>query len=573
MSRLEERGLAFGKLLFGSNARSTRQLSQSSGYASARDVLWDELRAIEARDPQAGVSVARFSHRLFDRRFLDLESARFRLIAVSNRVDRRPFSPKFCGETRLVYRLEYDTSDGPASLPFTWVAEFHGPSPDSGGCAHALDGWRVPDGDDASRAAFLLGEHGALAPRSLDRNHLLQFAVNFQTVRWPSAVRPDLGGHAEYLLRAFSWNENFTRLVPRPLENTPDLERLGRDAALRARFEKWLAASSTLSAAERGVALLPDEFAAKRALSVSPRGLSRLQNRPFSSAAAILSLAPKLTDESSFGSPEAYLRRLDESSCNGCHQAHSIAGFHLLGDDLPDAPVGTALAASRSPHLTGELERRESLFAAWSTGPSARVDELERVPFSSRTQPRGLFGASCGLPDAVAPFDEWSCDAGLTCQPYDLPAAEKTRVGVCLPNRPSVGAPCEFAPLTTTPDPLRDRGSASSRLSCADGQICNRNAVGFPGGMCTASCNSTAPDVRCGPIAVLDPFNACLARREPFVTCLAEHTRPSGLRACSEDAPCRDDYACVRASSGGVCVPPYFLFQLRVDGHVIAASQ
>ena len=45
-------------------------------------------------------------------------------------------------------------------------------------------------------------------------------------------------------------------------------------------------------------------------------------------------------------------------------------------------------------------------------------------------------------------------------------------------------------------------------------------------------------------------------------------SNPAALRACDVDSPCRDDYICARSGSErGVCLPPYFLFQLRVDGH------
>ena len=85
--------------------------------------------------------------------------------------------------------------------------------------------------------------------------------------------------------------------------------------------------------------------------------------------------------------------------------------------------------------------------------------------------------------------------------------------------------------------------------------------------MCTEGCGGLAPTSTCGSIAVLEPFNACIARGEPFQTCLAEHVRPAGLRACGAGNPCRDDYVCARTPTGGACIPPYFLFQLRVDGH------
>jgi hypothetical protein len=107
----------------------------------------------------------------------------------------------------------------------------------------------------------------------------------------------------------------------------------------------------------------------------------------------------------------------------------------------------------------------------------------------------------------------------------------------------------------------------AERTDCGPEAVCNRNAVGFPGGMCTETCDALSPSSACGAIAVLDPFNACVARGEPFLDCLAHSVRPAGLRACDAAVPCRDDYVCARVPGGGACIPPYFLFQLRVDGH------
>jgi hypothetical protein len=114
----------------------------------------------------------------------------------------------------------------------------------------------------------------------------------------------------------------------------------------------------------------------------------------------------------------------------------------------------------------------------------------------------------------------------------------------------------------------RDRIAKAEARACDAAAVCNRNHVGFPGGMCTTTCDDPSPDGRCGVIAVLSPFNACLARGTPFPRCLAAHVNPAGLRACDAGSPCRDDYICARTPRGeGACIPPYFLFQLRVDGH------
>ena len=94
--------------------------------------------------------------------------------------------------------------------------------------------------------------------------------------------------------------------------------------------------------------------------------------------------------------------------------------------------------------------------------------------------------------------------------------------------------------------------------------------------MCSGACKPGDADGVCGHIAILDDFNRCLAGNKPFAQCL-RHTRPGQLRRCSAAQACRDDYVCTQVAqpsgplfasdSGGACMPPYFLFQMRVDGH------
>ena len=99
------------------------------------------------------------------------------------------------------------------------------------------------DGDDCTRAiarwardpSGLVGEGGPLASARLEPGLVKSVEVDVQTVRWPSTTRPDLGGHAEYLLRVFRRDAN-GELAPAPLENQPDVVRLARDRALRARL-------------------------------------------------------------------------------------------------------------------------------------------------------------------------------------------------------------------------------------------------------------------------------------------------------------------------------------------------
>jgi hypothetical protein len=582
LSRLEAAGLSFDARLA---ALSSSEAPKGRRSAATLLPWWQavvseirrELQNVAKSDPAAGVSVARFSHRLFDERWLTSQDARFELIGVTNRVDRTPFQPKHCGETRLVYRLAYEqTVRGErvrSKLPMTLVLEYTGAPRDENvppevACRAAADGWRVAENtpEGAPLAEALL--RGPLAAPLLDRAHLHQLGVNLQTVRWPSTVRPDLAGHAEYLLLGFEWNEDAKTLVPRPLENTPDVARLRADPKLRADLAAWTA--ENLAAIDAGTARVPERFLAKRARSVTPRGFARLENRPFRSIfrpsdfdAALFAKA-ETEKLDSVRSAEGLIRRLDDASCQGCHESRSIAGFHFLGSDHGSNEAGNALVTAFSAHVEDELERRSALTDALAEGKSA--------DFSRPSAERGAFdgyGAHCGLGDPS--FAKWTCAEGLTCQPYDVPKGERGLVGTCLPPQLSVGDPCEVGSVEPSLDARKDRVGHATRKECGGGLACNSNEVGFPGGMCSASCSDARDDMRCGAIAILAPFNACLARGEPFPHCLAEHVRPAGLRACAVGSPCRDDYICAQSNTAraheGVCLPPYFLFQLRVDGH------
>ena len=92
-------------------------------------------------------------------------------------------------------------------------------------------------------------------------------------------------------------------------------------------------------------------------------------------------------------------------------------------------------------------------------------------------------------------------------------------------------------------------------------------------GTCASETAAVEPGAVCGAIAVLTPFNDCLARGGLFSTC-ALHARPASLRECGFDNPCRPDYLCARTPSGAsACLPPYFVLQMRVDGHPLPKSK
>lgn len=562
LKELEGHGLSLGERLGDPAATSGEALARGAHYQALAATIKGDVAALGKADPRSGVGVARFSHRLFDGRWLGAAWTRFELIGVTNRLDRKPFATdQSCGDTRFIYRLAYTRDEGASRLPMTITVDYRA----GDDCAEAARRWQAPAaaaGGGEALATWLRGDSGPLAARLLDPARLTLVQVNLQAVRWPSAVRPDMAAHAEYLLRAFRPGAG-GELVPGALDNMPDVARLRKDKALRAELLAWLRAPERLDAIDEGAFVLPAKFLAQKALSISPRGLARRANRPFLQIFSPAELADlPLKGRRAVGSPAAFLRRLDDASCVGCHQARAVAGFHFLGVEGSGAEAANALALAGSPHFFAELDRRRRLTDALAGGGSGNFYR----PLSERADSDpGGYGAHCGLGDDG--FARWTCAGGLGCQAYDAPLDDGS-VGVCLPPSPRVGDPCEVGRIRAAADAHRDRVAAVAKRACSGDAYCDGNSVGFPGGMCTTGCGALDGDSQCGKIAVLRGFNDCLARREPFARCLADNVTPAALRACDDGHPCRDDYICAGSPGArGTCIPPYFLFQMRVDGH------
>ncbi|HWB75307.1 MAG TPA: hypothetical protein VG755_10130 [Nannocystaceae bacterium] len=539
-------GLGFASVAFGSDATDNAALAGDPYYGSIVRAVAGELDRIARSDAKAGVGL-RHVHRLFDVRWLSSERAWFELVAVVNRIDRRVFHPGTCGETRLVYRLAHRAkpkrgAEIRSRLPMTVNVVFFQPD-DGAGCRDVAKSWR----DEALR-------EGPLAKAALALARLKSIEIDVQTQRWPSTIRPDLAGHAGYLLQVFARDEAKRAMVAQPLENTIDAERLRKPE--RDELLAWLREPATLDAIDRGTVVVPTKFLATRVESVTPRGLARRANRPFSQTFTPSDFADvSLSERTTIATPVALLRRLDELACNGCHQSRSIAGFHLLGDEPHDASRVDALAVGISPHLQHELVRREAYVRALVDG----VTPDEARPLADASD--GSWGARCGLGDPG--FAAMKCSEGLVCT-----AIDEDELGTCLPAGDGrAGAPCEIGELKTNRDAKKDRITKKQLLAC-DAGVCDDNRVGFPAGMCVVGCGEVKAGEACGAIPQLDAFNNCLSTGTAFAECVRTSASPAGMRACDETNACRDDYICARTSEkGGVCMPPYFLYQLRVDGH------
>ena len=559
LRELEAQGLTASALAFGGGDVSVRSCTKDRGMKVIRAALEKDLAQIRAADPRAGVGMGH-GHRLFDIDWLSSDKTRFELIAVVNRTDRHPFERQHCGETRLVYRLAYASEVRGESvdsrLPMTLNVVFW---QDADTCADAARRW-IPQREDAPLATWLRADDGPLASSRLARSQLKSVEVNAQLVRWPAVMHPSLGGHAEYVLRVF--HRDGDSLVVAPLENTPDVPRLKGNAKLRAELGAWLREPDTLAALDKGIPVLPERFAAKKAISVTPRGMGRIANRPYSQLFAAADFEDlDLDARPTLRTPRGLLRRLDELSCQGCHETRSVAGFHILGEPDDASKVLDTMFVATSPHLDGDLARRRSWVAATARGQEA--DDAR--PLSDTERNPGGYGSHCGLGDPA--FAAWTCDDGLECVELDDPD-----MGVCLTPDREAGDPCELGDLRTHAKPSRDRVKNVQLLPCDDRAICNTDRVGFPTGMCTKSCTGLGDGEACGAIVNLARFNACVGARRPFPKCIEKAAFPVGMRRCGPALRCRDDYICARSPSDpdvGVCLPPYFLFQMRVDGHVL----
>lgn len=551
LSRFEEAGFDLARLALGSSepVANNERLFKSAPYRSIVESLTEDLDELKKSDRRLSPSMTS-PHRLFDSAWLRSPLATYELVGIVNRQDRAPLVPGSCGEWRFIYRLAYRTT-GPSSvysrLPMTVNAVFRIPRNTKDDCTAAAKSWR------------------SLSPGPPPKLTLKSVEINLQSVRWPSTVRPDMGGYAEYLMRVFVPGE--TGFVVSGLENTPDLLRLSVNADDRRRLLQWIKTPANLKSLDEGVALIPPEFWAMKATSVALHGSHRMANAPFSRLFSDRDLEGiDFTTLRTMKSPKGVLKRLNDLSCVGCHQGRTVAGFHFLGKDRPTTDDVNSIAVSASPHFLRDRPRRAKFFAEVLSGREPPVFR----PLSVRAeQDEGDFGSHCGLGDPS--FASWTCRQGLKCVRI-LTDDRVSPTGVCLPAAPTAGSACQPGRMRHDENPHRDRVLAQPENDCGPSRFCEDSSVGFPAGMCSGGCANLKAGEICGSIAVLQGFNQCLARKKPFASCLRDNVRPGALKACDDERFCRDDYICARTPGGGACIPPYFLFQLRVDGHPSPAA-
>lgn len=554
-----------------------------------------ELSKIPAMAPVlAGLRKDMGDHKLIGRSF-DLDylvnpKARFALVGVVNRADRGYVLGNRCGEIRFIYRLAYRVNDHGAEvfsrLPMTINLVYKaGTAQDDTSCANVASAWLNTHTDTKSDQ---LMSTGPLSPSNFDYKNLIALELNLQIDRSGAGAAGGFGGHAVYLMKVFEWNgSSFTEGT---LENQIDRDALLANPSLMKELKALLLDPKMQKSIDGGTFVLPKKFLAKKALTVSPGGMARSANRPYFN---LFTEAELKTSFSANGeqvkSGDAFLRRLNDSTCTGCHQTRAIGGFHFTGIDPFGKYPGNSVALPGSAHYIGDLARRHELLASIAAR-STSVDFSRG--FSARPQARrskvlvgsGLYngwGAHCST-GKDASFKDWSCGSGLKCQTlFDI--SDKTGMGICISETQKVGDPCEFGETSNAGFGKDQFKRVGKRVVTVPNAMCSPQSQdrgtktgGFLGGnVRLLSCQDKPgegglpPEANCGPLPASRPgFNACIGKKN-FDQCLRDFSMGVGLRGCDQKNPCRDDYICAESfvANRGVCVPPYFLFQFRVDGH------
>jgi len=553
--------------------------------------------------------------RHFDPYWLSSKMASFPLIAVINRVDKKDFYPDTCGEVRFIYRLAYkrERLEARSTLPFFLNVVFEYPKRGNDNCASVARQWDFATGQpDADR---LINGPLNFAGNSL---RLKQVELNMQVVRFPSGLETEFGGQAIYLFRIFQlWNGAWNSV---PLENTVDVSAL-KDESLLRDLVRQLRDPENLRKIDEGTFILENSqqrLLARRALSFSTNGRARLGNRPFTAV-----LGPKgeklgnvdLAGLKFINSKAGLVERLNNFTCVGCHQAGGTAGFHVLGLGGHLNSAFNQVILPFSPHYSAERNRRATAVARVAQDQSADAFRpLSFMPGLGRADDRDL----C-LPDSTDFKLINKCRTGTSCKLTVRNAGLGVQIGECVHDSQQVaGHVCRYGVIQSSPGDtsLGDLVNLKSYKDKIDinstiyGGACGHPKGGVPLGRISKVCDLNSAE---GRLEWVDKLNAyegvpkeiCAMRGGPQFDECARAANPAEclarapivralLDACYPGRFCREDYICQQLPAAisrdypsarrgaitarveklgrmsiGFCVPNYFIFNMRTDGHIL----
>lgn len=701
---LEKSGFSFSEMIGGSqafeNTQKTyagnpffRQIADLVGQKLAHDAKTDQLPAVippghgdipemvrllrqfedkgkrSDKDQKGGYFIRHLSNnssypylveadgdepRHFDQRWLNSPLSQMKLVAVANRLDRMDFDSKSCGEVRFIYRLAYSAAKSNSTLPFFASVVQRYPYRES--CQLYAQRWMISD--KLSKALVRAEGQGAAQYRDwLQTNPLKdlffkQVELNYQALRFTSGYMQDFGGQAMYLQRVLRLQAG--QLVPTKLENTPDVQALEKSTALMKSFVEQLKKPENLLRLDQGILQLEFDpnFLTETSVSWSTLGRVRLANKPYQT---LFEKRPELLNDIDYTklkfikSRQAFLERLDNLTCMGCHQSGGTAGFHVMGQAHPKFSHSfNQQQLALSPHAYADHFRRQAFVQKVAKGeqpdrfrPLSQFSEAQWT-VKGREYQNLTRGQLCLL-DSAGHFSESPrCEEGTECRATVTRADGPVLWGECtlkmtknaLENR--AGVACWQGEISEKQKAPADRGRLpsynffafqdkwklkgpirSAAASALKPYKCVLPQSGAPLGRMSRPCTLAEENFedQAGlsaqklPVEICanqggNGFDACAATGDGGA-CLQSRVVRSMLDTCYPGRFCREDYICqklpqydqiskadyasvkngkkVNASTPdkissknlsalhtqqiGFCVPTYFLFNMRVDGH------
>lgn len=568
--------------------------------------------------------------RHFDPFWLSSRDAAMPLVAVVNRIDRRDFNADTCGEVRFIYRFAYyraNPVESISNMPLLLNVVFDYPRDAKGNCQEIALKWTgLPPAEQATALAEALSK-GALN-KSLIK--LKQIELNMQALRYPSELKFDFGGQAIYLLRIFQ--EEGGKLRPIALENTINVAEIEKDPSLKKNLLEQISSGlqkideGTFKLENTGGKLL-----ATRALSFTTLGRGRVANKPFTAVFGAEAEDFKNLDLKGrrfLKSPRGLTERLNGMTCIGCHQTGGTAGFHMLGRTYEFNNVFNQVLLPFSSHYGAERTRRAKYTQALSEAkkpetfrppsffPPVKNLDSEGRPVFEDVKIRDL----CLKPDQISYTNAMKCEAGTKCVMTVKNSDASIQIGECVADRNDTpGNVCREGVMKSEPMrtglgdlynlfAIRDTLDFD-KLIGAPGARCTKPDQGVPLGRIPQRC---VPDSAEGRLEFVDgmtkasqaPKAFCVVQGgQAFDDCAKSANPPACLEtaeiaralldSCSYGRYCREDYICQQlpdvsrqytgrvkdqvkarvkklAELGvGFCVPNYFIFNMRADGHIL----
>jgi hypothetical protein len=326
--------------------------------------------------------------RVFNEKWLSSSDGQFILSGIVNRLDKMHFASNTCGEVRFIYRLGYEVqmqnetyaSRTPLTLNMVFTVKN-----DGAGCVTVAESWRkskiISYGATEATVTNLL-----MGPLNFKNLVFKQMEVNTQVARFPSdleyVTNRKLAGQAIYWMRIFALQQN--KFTAQKLENTPDVAAIKSSTAKKETLKNYLV--NNMKGVDKGVYKIPEELLTDIAISYSTSGSARLANRPFDSIFTEVE-AEDILRRSGVNAGiftangSSLLERLNTSTCMGCHQTSSTAGFHFLGRDrfgwaknpelVKQATDGNRLEVAFSSHFYADVVRRKIFLEKLALGDAS----------------------------------------------------------------------------------------------------------------------------------------------------------------------------------------------------------